>query len=57
MWASLRVSLDELSIAVTLPPTAQAALLSGTWDVTSLLLERYDEVERVAARLPYFGGF
>jgi 3-isopropylmalate/(R)-2-methylmalate dehydratase small subunit len=54
---SLRVSLGEVGVAATLPPTAQAALLSGTWDVTSLLLERYDEVERVAARLPYVRHF
>jgi len=54
---SLRVSLDEVRVAVTLPPTAQAALLAGTWDVTSLLLDRYDEVERVAARLPYLTKF
>jgi 3-isopropylmalate/(R)-2-methylmalate dehydratase small subunit len=55
--ASLRVSTDGVSVDVTIAATARAALLSGTWDVTSLLLERYDEVERVASRLPYLGGF
>jgi 3-isopropylmalate/(R)-2-methylmalate dehydratase small subunit len=55
--ASLRVSTDGVSVDVTTAATARAALLSGTWDVTSLLLERYDEVERVASRLPYLGGF
>ena len=54
---SLRVSADELSVALAIPASARAALLSGTWDVTSLLLDRYDEVERVAARLPYGRNF
>jgi 3-isopropylmalate/(R)-2-methylmalate dehydratase small subunit len=55
--ASLRVSADVVCVDVTIAATARAALLSGTWDVTSLLLDRYDEVERVAARLPYLRGF
>jgi 3-isopropylmalate/(R)-2-methylmalate dehydratase small subunit len=55
--ASLRVSADAVSSDVTIAATARAALLSGTWDVTSLLLDRYDEVERVAAQLPYLRDF
>jgi 3-isopropylmalate/(R)-2-methylmalate dehydratase small subunit len=55
--ASLRVSSDGVGVDVTIAATARAALLSGTWDVTSLLLDRYDEVERVASRLPYLQGF
>jgi 3-isopropylmalate/(R)-2-methylmalate dehydratase small subunit len=55
--ASLRVSADAVSVDVTIAATARAALLSGTWDVTSLLLDRYDEVERVTSRLPYLMGF
>jgi 3-isopropylmalate/(R)-2-methylmalate dehydratase small subunit len=55
--ASLRVSADAVSADVTIAATARAALLSGTWDVTSLLLDRYDEVERVAAQLPYLRDF
>jgi 3-isopropylmalate/(R)-2-methylmalate dehydratase small subunit len=55
--ASLRVSADAVSVDMTIAATARAALLSGTWDVTSLLLDRYDEVERVTSRLPYLMGF
>jgi 3-isopropylmalate/(R)-2-methylmalate dehydratase small subunit len=36
-----------------LPASARAALISGDWDATSLLLDRYEEVEATRARLPY----
>ena len=55
--ASLRVGADDVGVDVTMDAAARAALLSGTWDVTSLLLERYEEVERVAGRLPYLREF
>ena len=42
-----------LGIRVELPPNARDAFMTGAWDGTALLLERYDEVERVAAALPY----
>ena len=47
------VSAGALAFPLRLPPNAREALLSGAWDATALLLERYDEVERVAAGLPY----
>jgi hypothetical protein len=31
--------------------------MTGEWDATGLLLDRYDEVRAVAARLPYLRGF
>lgn len=40
-------------IAIALPAAARESLLDGTWDGTALLLDRYEEVERTAARLPY----
>ena len=46
-----------LSIAVKLPEATRAALLSGNWDATGLLVDRYEEVEAVAARLPYVSGW
>jgi 3-isopropylmalate/(R)-2-methylmalate dehydratase small subunit len=55
--ASLRVSADDVRVDLTMAGTARAALLAGTWDVTSLLLDRYEEVERVASRLPYLHNF
>ena len=56
----LRLDLDglwirgaDLAIPVTIPAGARESFLSGTWDATGLLLEDYEEVEAVAARLPY----
>lgn len=44
-------------VQVTLPAAARDAFLSGSWDATGLLLERYEDVERVAANLPYVTGW
>jgi 3-isopropylmalate/(R)-2-methylmalate dehydratase small subunit len=60
----IRVDLGELtchagafSCAVHLPGAARDAFVSGSWDTTGMLLERYEEVRAVAARLPYLNGF
>jgi 3-isopropylmalate/(R)-2-methylmalate dehydratase small subunit len=42
---------------VMLPSAARDSFLAGTWDATALLLDRFDEVEFVAARLPYVAGW
>ena len=44
------------SFAVALPPAARESFLDGTWDATGLLLDRFEEVEAVAKRLPYVVG-
>ena len=49
--------LDSFSCTIALPPHAQDALVTGAWDTTSLLLERYEEVDAVAVRLPYVSGW
>jgi len=49
--------LDGFRCAIALPGHAREALVTGTWDTTGMLLERYEEVARVAARLPYVAGF
>jgi 3-isopropylmalate/(R)-2-methylmalate dehydratase small subunit len=56
----LEVDLENLTVVapdrvweVAVPPAARASFLDGSWDVTGLLLDRFDEVEAVAARLPY----
>jgi 3-isopropylmalate/(R)-2-methylmalate dehydratase small subunit len=61
---SVRVDLGKLScesdagtFPVAMPAYVRDAFVSGTWDTTGLLLERYDEVRAVAARLPYLTGF
>jgi 3-isopropylmalate/(R)-2-methylmalate dehydratase small subunit len=51
------VQAGVLAVTASLPDSARAALLSGDWDSTGLLLERYEDVERTAARLPYLAGF
>jgi 3-isopropylmalate/(R)-2-methylmalate dehydratase small subunit len=57
---ALVVDLDRMTVAagtqsfpITLPKATREAFLDGSWDATGLLLERFDEVERVAAWLPY----
>jgi hypothetical protein len=42
---------------VTMPGNVRDALVTGAWDTTGLLLERFDEVEAAANRLPYVSGF
>ena len=42
-----------IDVPVTLPPAARDSFVEGTWDATGLLLDNYEEVEQVAARLPY----
>jgi 3-isopropylmalate/(R)-2-methylmalate dehydratase small subunit len=54
------VDLDRMAVAagtetfpISMPPAAREAFLDGSWDATGLLLERFEEVDRVASRLPY----
>ena len=42
---------------VSIPSNAREAFLSGHWDGTSMLLDRFGEVEALARRLPYVAGF
>lgn len=51
--AADRVSTGEFSWTSSVPPHVKHALTSGQWDGAGLLLERYDEVERLASALPY----
>jgi 3-isopropylmalate/(R)-2-methylmalate dehydratase small subunit len=48
---------DGVACAVTLPPKIREAFLTGAWDTTGMLMDRFDEVEATAARLPYVSGF
>jgi 3-isopropylmalate/(R)-2-methylmalate dehydratase small subunit len=41
---------------ITLPPNVRDAFATGAWDTTGLLLDRYEEVNATAARLPYISG-
>ncbi len=51
--ASMTLTAGGRSFAITLPAAAREAFIDGSWDATGLLLENYDEVRAVAARLPY----
>ena len=42
---------------ITLPAAARESFLAGTWDATALLLDRFEEVEQTAKRLPYVVGY
>lgn len=50
---AMRVITGSMAMTVSLPPGVREAFLEGTWDATGLLLDRYQEVEAVMARLPY----
>jgi 3-isopropylmalate/(R)-2-methylmalate dehydratase small subunit len=53
----LRVTCGEASVPLSIPPAARESFIEGTWDATGLLLDRYEDVERVAAALPYVNRF
>ena len=62
--AEIVVDLDGLTVTaagrahtIAIPHGARDAFLSGQWDATGLLLDRYEEVEAVGRRLPYVTGF
>ena len=46
-----------LTIAIAIPDHVRDTLLTGAWDTTGLLLDRYEEVNAVSAKLPYLNGF
>ena len=47
----------DFRCSVSLPPNVRDAFATGAWDTTGLLLDRYEEVNAKAARLPYVAGF
>ena len=51
------IAADALTIRATLPPALRDAFLSGQWNPTAMLLERFEGVRAVAERLPYIRGF
>lgn len=55
--ASKTISFGERQIRFDLPDSYRSALLTGSWDSTSLLAANLDKVKRVAAGLPYITGF
>ena len=53
----MAVRAGEFGFDVSLPAGARESFLDGSWDATGLLLDRFDEVEAAAARLPYLTGW
>ena len=55
--SGLTLQVADRQVTVHMPAGAREALLSGHWDATGLLLDRFEEVEAVAAGLPYVRQF
>ncbi len=55
--AKRSIRAGTISSPITLPDAVREVFLSGSWDATGLLLDRFDEVEAVAKKLPYVSGF
>ena len=51
------ITAGALTFTASVPVTLRDSFLSGQWDPTAMLLERFDEVRQVANRLPYVTGF
>ena len=51
------VTAGSLRVEAALPPALRDGFLSGQWNPTAMLLQDFDEVRAVAARLPYLTGF
>ncbi|HEY7497211.1 MAG TPA: 3-isopropylmalate dehydratase small subunit [Vicinamibacterales bacterium] len=54
---ALKVTAGDRTFDIRIPSAARDAFLDGSWDATGLLLDRYEQVEAVATRLPYVTGF
>ena len=51
------IAAGSLTVTASLPAALRDAFVSGQWNPTAMLLDRFDEVRAVAARLPYVAGF
>jgi 3-isopropylmalate/(R)-2-methylmalate dehydratase small subunit len=55
--ASGTITAGRLRLAGSVPPALGEGFVSGQWNPTAMLLDRFDEVRAVANRLPYISGF
>jgi hypothetical protein len=46
-----------LRLQATVPAALRDGFVSGQWEPTSMLLDRFEDVRAVANRLPYISGF
>ena len=54
---ALSIEAAGRSVPLDMPAALRESLLTGQWDAMGLLLDDFDDVCRVAAGLPYVGGF
>jgi hypothetical protein len=54
--ASGAVTAGELRIAAAVPAALRDGFLSGQWNPTAMLLDKFDRVRAVAGQLPYVSG-
>jgi 3-isopropylmalate/(R)-2-methylmalate dehydratase small subunit len=45
------------TVAISIPEHVRDTLMTGAWDTTGLLLDNYEQVNAVSARLPYLNEF
>lgn len=55
--ASGLITAGPLRIEASLPAPVRDAFVSGQWNPTAILLDRFEEVRAVTKRLPYISGF
>jgi len=51
------VTAGDLRIAASLPAALRDSFLSGQWNPTAMLLDRFEAVRAVSEKLPYIAGF
>jgi len=51
------VTAGTVRATASVSPGLRDAFLSGQWNPTAMLLDHFEEVQAVAARLPYLNGF
>jgi 3-isopropylmalate/(R)-2-methylmalate dehydratase small subunit len=51
------ITAGALRIMASLPAALRDGFLSGEWNPTAMLLDKFDQVRAVASRLPYVSGF
>ena len=51
------VTAGQLQVHASLPLALVESFVTGQWNPTAMLLDRFDEVQKVARRLPYVSGF
>ncbi len=54
---SMTVSAGDRTMKCSMPDSSRKALLTGTWDLTTLLLQSVDKIKETAQKIPYINNF